>query len=426
MPVAYKKRRSDGGSGDTGASITASMLDLYRSPKIDESIRKAEYRSYTPFIKAFNCSDIVEFSINQVDSFFAMNASLLAVRGKLEVNGSGEVTLAQNFGAFLFDSCTYSESSKEIETVRDPGIVSTVRALTSYVSDDTKHMAVAGWNFPSPPILNVSDRSFSLLIPLKHIFNIFNDYSQITCGRQTLRLVRARNDNDCVIIKEKKTDTPTPPTTVKVIIDSMELKIKHIFPNDEIKEKLMRSIQTDRPILIPFRKWELNELPSITKDAKREIWAVKTSTAVQRPRYVIVFFQTDKRDNVGADPTLFDHVNINNIRLSLNGEYWPNERSQLDFSGNHFAEAFFNYTEFCPSYTNSMQKNVLLDYASFKNRSLFVIDCSKQEETMKSSTMDVRLDIEASAGFPEKTRAYCIIIHDCMMEYFPLTEIMKI
>nr|CAH7761436.1 unnamed protein product [Callosobruchus chinensis] len=193
-----------------------------------------------------------------------MNASLSAVRGKLEVNGSREVTLAQNFGAFLFDSCTYSESSKEIETVRDPGTVSTVRALTSYVSDDTKHMAVAGWNFPSPPILNVSDRSFSLLIPLKHIFNIFNDYSQITCGRQTLRLVRARNDNDCVIIKEKKTDTPTPPTTVKVIIDSMELKIKHIYPNDEIKEKLMRSIQTDRPILIPFRKWELNELPSIT------------------------------------------------------------------------------------------------------------------------------------------------------------------
>lgn len=397
------------------------MFNIFRKPTFDESIRKAEYRTYVPFIKSFNCSDIVEFSINQVDSFFAMSETLLGIKGSLEIHGAGEVKLANNVGAFLFDACTYSESAREMETVRDPGIVSAVRAMTCYSQEDSNHMVMAGWNYPKDPILNASDKSFSLQIPLKHIFNIFNDYPLITCGRQTIRLVRARNDNDCVIINEKSGSS----TTVKINITNIELKVKHIFPNDDIKLELMKSIQKDQPIVIPFRKWELHELPAITKGAKREVWAIKASTSVERPRYVIVFFQTDKRDKSTADPTLFDNADVQSIRLSLNGEYWPNERMQLDFGKTDYNEAYFNYTEFFPSYMNSTQKRPLLDISSFKKRALFVIDCSKQEESMKASTVDVKLDIEANIGFPENTKVYCIIIHDCVMEYFPLTEIVK-
>ncbi|CAH1106942.1 unnamed protein product [Psylliodes chrysocephalus] len=335
----YKRKRTE----EKAHTHTSSIFDLYQSPTFDESIRKSEYRSYTPFIKSFNCNDSVEFNVNQVDSFFAMFASRIAIKGKLEVTGKGDVTLAPNFGGFLFDSCTYSESAREVETVRDPGIVSAIRAYTCYNKDDANHMSIAGWNYPSAPILSAHDKSFSLLMPLKHIFNIFNDYPMITCGRQTFRFVRARNDNDCVIIKEKVGETGT---TAKIVIESIELKIKHIYPNDDVKQQLLKSIQTDKPILIPFRKWDLNELPTITAGARREIWAVKTSTAIERPRFIIVCFQTDKRDAVEADPTLFDHVNTASIRVSLNGEYYPNERMQLDFANSHFAEAHFNYSDF--------------------------------------------------------------------------------
>ncbi|XP_050509122.1 uncharacterized protein LOC126886294 [Diabrotica virgifera virgifera] len=393
------------------------IFDIYRKPMFDESIRKAEYRTYAPFIKSFNCNDIVEFSINQVDSFFEMSETLLCIKGSLvDKAGSGTITLANNVGAFLFDSCTYSESAREMETVRDPGIVSAVRAMTCYNQEDSKYMVMAGWNYPNNPILN--DTSFNIQMPLKHIFNIFNDYPMITCGRQTIRLVRARNDNDCLIITDAA-------TTAKINITNIELRVKHIYPNDEIKLQLMTSIQEDRPIVIPFRKWELHELPTITKGARREVWAVKTSTSVERPRYVIVFFQTGKRNTIKADPTLFDNVSIQSIRLSLNGEYFPNERMQLDFSKTDYNEAYFNYTEFHPRYAHSTQKRPLLDFSAFQHHALFVIDCSKQEESMKASTVDVKLDIEANNGFPDNTKAYCIIIHDCVMEYFPLTEIVK-
>lgn len=418
---AMKRFRFDEGDIDP-------KFNLYKKPRFDDTIRKEEYRSYSPYVKSFNNSDVIEFIINQSDAFFAMPDTLLEIKGKLEITGGGKCELAPNFGAFLFDSCSYSECSREIEVVRDPGIVSTVRALTCYGPEYSRFMSIAGWNYPDNPLLNGS-KHFNLLMPLKHIFNVFNDYTMITYGRQTFRLVRSRNDNDCVIVTEQPitggSGSGMTSTTVKLIIESMEVKIKHIFPNDEIKIKLMEPIKNDRPILIPFRNWELNELPSITKDSKREIWAVKTSAAVERPRYILVCFQTDRRNKLSSDPTKFDNVNLTGVRVSLNGEYWPNERMLLDFKEDDYAIAHYNYTEFNANYITGTPKTALLNYEAFKRYALFVIDCSKQEETMKSSTVDVKLEIEADTGFPANTKAYCIIIHDRLMEYHPLTEVVK-
>ncbi|CAH1102477.1 unnamed protein product [Psylliodes chrysocephalus] len=105
---------------------------------------KEEYRTYTPYVKSFNNSDVIECIINQSDAFFAIHDALLEIKGKLEVTGAGQIQLATNLGAFLFDSCSYSECSREIEFVGDPGIVSTVRALTCYGPDDSRFMSIAG------------------------------------------------------------------------------------------------------------------------------------------------------------------------------------------------------------------------------------------------------------------------------------------
>ncbi|CAG9817729.1 unnamed protein product [Phaedon cochleariae] len=132
-----------------------------------------------------------------------------------------------------------------------------------------------------------------------------------------------------------------------------------------------------------------------------------------------------KRDNAEADATHFDNTSIVSIRLALNGEYWPNERMQLDFTKQDYTLAYYNYTRFYSSYSHSTEVHPILDYGEFKQHALFVIDCSRQEETMKSSTVDIKLEIEADKGFPADTKAYCIIVHDCLLEYFPLTEVVR-
>ncbi|XP_050503649.1 uncharacterized protein LOC126890198 [Diabrotica virgifera virgifera] len=397
------------------------IFDLYQKPLFDNTIRKEEFRTYTPYIKSFNNSDVVEFIINQSDAFFAIHETLLEIKGSIEKVGDGVVSLAPNAGAFLFDTCTYIQSSHDMEIVRDPGVVSTIRSLLCYTPEDSKFLSTAGWNYPNNP--HISGDNFSLLIPIKHIFNIFNDYNKLTYGRQVFRFVRARNDRDCILMKEPNATTTT---TVSLTVTSMELKVKHVFPNDDMKIELMTPIKNNVPITIPFRKWELNELPSLTSGSRREIWSVKTTSSVERPRYVIVAFQTSKRDDIHANPTLFDHIRMSSVRLVINGEYWPNERMQLDFAKNDYAIAHYNYTEFFPSYTLSSTKHPILDYVAFKKYALFVFDCSKQDDTsFRSGTVDVKLEIEADSGFPAGTRAYCLIVHDSLLEYFPLTEVIK-
>lgn len=401
--------------------MSTQVFNIFEKPSFDDSIRRVEERTYYPYVKSFGNSDNVEICVNQTDSWFLMSESSISIKGKLEItstaDGAAAVTLAPNAPAFFFDSITYEQCGKEMETVRDPGRVSTMRGYLCYETSYSKDLYTAGWNYPGKPTVSASDNSFHFIIPLKHLFGIFNDYTKVTCGKQILRMVRARSDNDCLQIPDGK-------STAKIVINSIELKVIHIFPNDDIKLKLLQAVKRDAPIIVPFMKWELHELPALKAGATREIWAVKTTSSVESPRFVIVGFQTDRNANPKNDPTAFDHINISNIRLTLNSEYWPNERMDLDFATSDFMQAFKNYTAFYQSYSGEARPS-LLDYVAFKTHTLFVIDCSRREESIKSSTVDIKVDIEAKVGFPDKTKAFCLIIHDCVMEYLPLSEIVR-
>ncbi|KAJ8914391.1 hypothetical protein NQ315_017481 [Exocentrus adspersus] len=373
------------------------MFNVFRKVNFDDSIEKIEWRTYYPYTRSFRNNDIIEIVINQSTLFDATYDSQLS-----------DVSFVNNAPAFMFSSVKYvlGGGSKEMELVQDPGIVSTVRGYLCYTSEDSKHLAISGWNFPNSPKLN-PDGTFTFLIPLRHFFNIFNDYRTVICGMQTFIFTRANNDANCFIVKEK---TPTSNTTVKMDIQNVELKIKRIYPESAIKEKLLEGVAANNSIIMPYRQWDVQ---------------VKTTSHVESPRYVIVCFQVEKLDKLKKYPTYFDHINITNIKLSLNAESFPTERMRLNFDNNDYNEAHFRYTEFQSSYLNCSEKRPILDYDVFKERTLFVIDCSRHDENERPSTVDVRLEIEAAQGFPENTRAYCIIIHDCIMEYLPLDNIVN-
>lgn len=403
-------------------SLTPQVFDVYRSPVIDESIQRLETRTYYPYVKSFMNNDIVEITINQGDAWLLMYDAALFIKGKIEKkSGEGSYDLVNNGAAFFFDSISYELNGKELDSVRDPGIVSSIRAYLCYAPDDEKHLLTSSWLFPGKSSVVNTDGTFCVRVPLKHLFGIFNDYEYAICGKQTIRLTRARNDNNCLLLQP----TSNTDLTAEVTITNIELKVKHIQPNDMLRLNLLKAIKANKPILIPFRKWEIHELPNLTVNATREIWSVKTSAAVESPRFVIVGFQTDRKENTQSDPTKFDHIDVSDVRLILNGEYFPFERLRQDINKDYL-EVYNNYIDFYPSFMNTRVKRPLLSYSDFKERAtLFVIDCSRKNEPIKTSTVDIKLDIESTKGFPNKTRAYCIIIHDSVLEYLPLSETIR-
>ena len=397
--------------------IASGKLQIFQSVNVDESIAREEWHTYHPFTKSFNYSDEIEIVINQQDVFVDISQAHIYIEGifkeETTTGKTGKCELSNNAGAFLFESVTYELNGKEIDKIRDPGLTSTVRALLCLNGQESKALECAGWNWPSgtvKPIISGSGH-FNFLIPLRFLLNIFSDCNKVIMGKQKIKLVRARNDENAYTNK-------TGDKKANITIESIELKVRHVYPNDILKLTLLEDIASNKPIFIPFRSWEIHELPGLRK-TKKDVWSVKSMS--ERARYVIVFFQKDRKDNPKSDITIFDNLDIVDVKLYLNSEVYPYESLNLNFDKKQFAEAYRMYTEFQLTYLSKINSEPLLDFDAFSGRTLFVIDCSKQNEALKSSTVDVKLEFQSSENFPDDTRAYCIIVHDRVFEYLPLS-----
>lgn len=393
-------------------------LRIFDKPLFDNSISKVEERTYYPHIKSFGYNDEIEIEIKDRDALICPADSYLCVEGTFtpEAKGEGVCSLQNNAGLFLFDSISYDLNGKEIDKVRDPGLMSTIYGYIGYNEMESKRLTLAGWN-PTNIVLDTTDgTNFWFRIPLSFIFGVFRDHRQVIIGHHKIRLIRSRNDKNAYVVRMGTTKSAS------ILIKNISLKMKHIFPNDDEKILLLKRMQTDRALSIGFRKWDIFEWPQLHVGGKKEIWNVKTSTTLERPRFVILAFQTDIKDNATKDSTTFDHINLRNYRVWLGSNMYPHESHDLDFTKKQYLSAYQAYVDLCGifndgNYSSSPQNN----YVEFKLKPLFVIDCSKQDESLRSSAIDVKVEFESDTPFPEKTRVICIIVHDKVFTYTPLS-----
>lgn len=70
----------------------------------------------------------------------------------------------------------------------------------------------------------------------------------------------------------------------------------------------------DRLIPISFRAWELYEYPLLPATSKH-VWIMKTSTQLEKPRYIFVGFHTARKNNANKNASHFDHCNIQDVKL---------------------------------------------------------------------------------------------------------------
>jgi len=82
----------------------------------------------------------------------------------------------------------------------------------------------------------------------------------------------------------------------------------------------------------------------------------------------------------------------------------------------HFRKAYYEYDCY----------ETLLTVVTFLTNGLFVvIDCAPQNESIKSATVNVRIEFDCKENVPANTTAYCLILHDCVVEYCPLSNVVR-
>jgi len=84
------------------------------------------------------------------------------------------------------------------------------------------------------------------------------------------------------------------------------------------------------------------------------------------------------------------------------------------------------YSRFRKSYYECDDGATLLTIPKFLHCGpLAVIDCSRQNESVKTATVDVRIEFECKENISANTTVYCLILHDWVVKYNPLTNIVR-
>ena len=401
------------------------ILSIAGEPVFVDRIVKIETHTYNPYANTtFGYSDEIRIPIQQQDLYTLPCESFIYVEGKLASNEKPSAdrvppiatALVNNCVAFMFEEIRYELDGVEIDRTRNVGITSTIKNYVSLTSERDKILKNAGWDISMAAHSPIGD--FNFCVPLNLLLGFCEDYKRVVINaRHELILIRARNDNNCIV--SQQTYEP------KIDLLKIQWRMPHVVLNDVNKLSLLRTLDSGRYLSVPFRSWDLYEFPLLQNTTKHS-WAVKAATQLEKPRYVIFALQTGRKNVLSQDTSMFDDCKLTNVKLYLNSDFYPYDDMNLDFNKNKIAVLYDMYSRFRKVYYGSDNDEALLTVRKFLLCGpLVVIDCSRQNESIKSATVDVRIEFDCKENVPSNTTAYCLIIHDRVIEYNPLTNVVR-
>lgn len=408
------------------------ILNVNESLHVDNSVVSSELHTYQPFISSkFDYNDEIRIPIQELDSYTLPSESVLYIEGSLtneEGKYSKRLRFVNNGIAFLFREIRYELNGITIDSVRNVGLTSTIKGLASFNINESLKLQNAGW-FPERTIedrvLVDQNGKFNVSIPLKMIMGFFEDYRKIIMNmKQELVLIRASNDLDGVYFNDDLEEKINKVETPKVTFDKIYWKIPHITVDMPHQLALTKIIDSNKDILIGFRSWELVEYSALP-ETTRHTWPVKTTSKLEAPRHVIIAFQENRKGQVQKDMSVFDNVDLTNIRIFLNSERYPYHDLYLNFKENKFSSLYEMFANFRNVYYGTSNEPIF-NPEKFKDKCPIVhIDCSHQKESLQTGSVVMRVEFETNTSVKKDTSVYCLILHDKMFSYNPLTKIVR-
>ncbi|XP_058985528.1 uncharacterized protein LOC131805849 [Musca domestica] len=383
------------------------ILNINERPFSDENIVKRDYHSYVPYIQSFKNNDEIRISIQNQDLYILPSESYLFIEGNLK-NSKGEVSqnarLRNNCVGYMFDEIRYELNGVEIDRTRYLGITTEIKNWISLSESESKVMSKAGWKADN----DLSVGYFNFCVPLNRVLGFAEDFDKVICNsKHDLILLRSANDkNVCYSTMDTE--------EIKLTITNVVWKVQHIQLSDYRKISFLKTIKDGKALPLAFRSWDCYFNPTFA-GGRQHSWSVKLSVNHERPRYVALIFEKDNK---------LEHCELKNIKVHLNSETYPYDDLNVKFEENGYAVLYDMYTKFQQSYY-MREPQPLLTYASFKDKPIAVIDISNQNEAVKNGPIDLKIQFETNKPIPQNTSTYCLIIHDRLVEYVPLTGIVR-
>ena len=122
-------------------------------------------------------------------------------------------------------------------------------------------------------------------------------------------------------------------------------RMPYVYVNNKTILHFLKRQDKNKSILMAFRSWDLAEYP-VLPEAQKQTWDIKTSSQLEKLRYVILAFQTKRKNHANKNSSEFDYCHILDIKLFLNSKNYRYENLNVDIKNNQFALLYNMYTQF--------------------------------------------------------------------------------
>ena len=342
-------------------------------------------------------------------------------------NMNANITLGNNWAAYLFDSAKLSIGNSTIETVSQLGTAVDIfhnlkgdefrknyGEMCGFIPDENSGLAdqiefssnitqaQLGGNAAFHPTI-VKNNSFNngfkrrmelynytvanndtvryaeAFLSLSSIFGFCESVEKLLkFVNIDIEMIRSQN-NDLISFGAANTSISFgDPATTGII--NLKLEIETIRPNSELISSLNSQLKS--PIKCSFLHRSCDNKPQTNN-----IVAEFNETKFNSPRYIFIVSHTPTRN-------LFRHLNMDRIKISIGDELYPN----LDFNGRFLENSFTKYYQEYVNAVKYLDSSPAITMKDFRDLySVFCVDCSNQVEKIKSQNRSLGISIQRRA-----------------------------
>ena len=97
-------------------------------------------------------------------------------------------------------------------------------------------------------------------------------------------------------------------------------------------------------------------------------WRLSVTGGVEKPRYIVIAFQTDKSDDQEQNPAIFDNLQLINAYVTLNSERFPTSDIITNFATNDYVKLYDIFDSFKKEYygIDSLVGGTQVNFPAFK------------------------------------------------------------
>ena len=430
----------------------SSILDINEPHLFDESIQSMQYYQFTPATQQNNnvLGAAIKIDINAQDIYILPSKSYLSIKGQIRRTDNNtafvagnDISLINNAMMYLFTEIKYDIGSTTIEKISTPGQVTSILGYLSqpddfntssglkycWSKDTVNHASSAEFaaNVGAPAAGYTPARNdnynqgfaarkglltssnplghFSFIVPFTHIFG-FGEYQKVIYGQKhTLTLTRG-SDTQALYRANAVNDG-------KVDITHISWEMPELGLSPEYLAAMRSLIESKVTIPLAFRARSSEQIT--VSQTRNFTWRMSVTGGVEKPRWIVVAFQTDRSETQEQNPAVFDNLNLTNTYITLNSERYPSGDIITNFTTNDYAKLYDMFDDFKKNYygIDSLVGGTQVNFPAFKTLfPIIVFDVRKQNERLKSGVVDIQAKFQFGANVPANTTAYAIMISD--------------